>query len=100
MALMTELIPVACVSYALENMNLCRRMKLVCACEGLRVVKAPDFPVGDEAGRVGSGFGVVTVADSGIGTICVYWYEDGDTTVWTRAAEHGLDVVCEYKRSR
>ena len=96
---MSELIPVACASYALENMSLCRRWKLVCAVEGLQVVKAPDFPVGQEAGRVGCGIGIVTVADSDLGNISVYWTEDGDTTVWTRAAGHGLDVVCEIKRN-
>ena len=68
-------------------------MLLVCAFEGLLVVKSPSFPEGEEAGRVGNGVGVVHEADGELGNLKVYWTEDGDFSVWTRAGVDGFDVV-------
>ena len=93
--------PVACVSHAIEHTSLCKRGRLQCASVGLKVVRSPRFD-GDEAGRVGTGTGVVVDPDPGLGNIAVYWPLDGDRTLWTRAGSHGMDVVVDlnaYKRA-
>lgn len=90
---MSEWAPVACVSYASRNIRMCKKQQLVCAYPGLCVVRSPSFPVGDEAGRVGNGVGIVYEDDNVLGNLRVYWKEDGDFTVWTRASYHGFDVV-------
>ena len=86
--------PVACVSHAIDNMGLCKGRRMQCASVGLKVVRSPRFD-GDEAGRVGTGTGVVVDPDFGLSNIAVYWPLDGDTTLWTRAGSHGMDVVVD-----
>ena len=86
-------IPVVCVTFAIRNITKCKRNELVCASPGLCVVKSPSFPDGEEAGRVGEGVGVVIEDDSELGNLKVYWSDDSDFTCWTRASDHGLDVV-------
>lgn len=83
----------ACATFANSNSSKCRRNQLVCAFPGLYVVKSPSFPEGEEAGRVGNGVGIVHESDYQLGNLKIYWRDDGDFTFWTRAAEHGLDVV-------
>ena len=85
--------PVACTTFALDNMFRWMRGEFVCAKRGMLVEKSPSFPAGQESGRVGRGVGVVVDDDSDAKTIHVYWREEGDHTVWTRASEAGMDVI-------
>ena len=85
----------ACVTYAVHNAAMCKRKAIVCAFPGMRVVKSPSFPEGEESGRVGTGVGVVVWDDTKLGNLKVYWDDDGDYTCWTRASSHGFDVVTE-----
>jgi hypothetical protein len=87
--------PVVCKTYFAECERNGTEGGFVCAHAGLLVRASPALQcVGAEiAGRVYGGIGCVTKADIGVGNIAVYWYSVGDETVWTRAADHGTDVV-------
>ncbi len=84
---------VACVSYALQNPLMLHMGVVVCAHGGMEVRKSPEFPEGKEAGRVGTGVGIVLNPNGCLGNLVVRWPEDGDYTLWTRAGAHGFDVV-------
>lgn len=79
---------VACLSFEDRTSGVVTR-----AYAGMLVCKHPSFPEGEEAGRVGNGIGVILNPDAGLGNVVVYWENDGDTTLWTRAACHGFDLV-------
>ena len=96
---MTTNVPVACVTFYYKSIkNGIKRDELVCAYKGLRVVPSRLFPQGEEAGRVGEGVGIVQESDSPLGNLKVYWIKNGDSTCWTRAADHGLDVMTEVTK--
>ena len=85
--------PVVCVSFAVEHPELCYIGRIQCAYIGLEVVGSPWVDDEQSCGRVCSGVGVVTNPDSGLGNISVWWKDDSDLTTWTRAADHGFDVL-------
>ena len=85
--------PVVCLAFSAQHLVSCRLGVFQPAYVGLRVAKSPSFPTGEEAGRVGPGVGTVTKVELGNGNIEVLWHEVGDITLWTRAGEHGFDVV-------
>ena len=84
---------VASFCSAMQNPALVASGTIVCAALDMRVERSPDFPEGQEAGRVGRGVGIVKCIDNGLGNICVWWEEDGDYTLWTRACPPECDVV-------
>ena len=86
-------LPVASTEYVRENLGMAIGGQVVCAREDLLVRRSPTFPDGEEAGRVGPGVGCVVHPNGGLQNIHVEWPESGDKTIWTRAGEHGFDVV-------
>lgn len=93
--------PVACLSFEsvsgeVGQLMLARgesTMPVAFAHAGMLVRKHPLFPAGEEAGRVGNGVGMILNPDAGLGNVTVYWEDDGDTTLWTRASLDGFDLV-------
>ena len=92
--------PVACVSFCMSNLTLAQSDSVEQAVVGLRVIRSPSFE-GEVAGRVGNGVGIVKNPDLSTGNIAVWWPQDSDLTIWTRADNHGFDVVvspCNARR--
>lgn len=87
-------LPVGSLEYCAAHVHAVARGEVVCAVEGMHVVRSPRFPDGEEqAGRVQDGVGQVVDVNVGLENIGVEWKETGDRTVWTRAGTHGFDVV-------
>lgn len=84
--------PVVCLSHYRVCLAVGTVGGAACARTGMLVVRHPDF-VGEASGRVADGVGWVIDPDFGLGNIAVYWDDSGDRTLWTRAADHGTDVV-------
>jgi len=93
--------PVACLSFESRSGEVGKLMlargentvPVAFAYAGMLVRKHPLFPIGEEAGRVGNGVGMILNPDAGLGNVTVYWEDDGDTTLWTRASLEGFDLV-------
>ena len=93
-------LPVGSLEYCVSNVQCVAKGEVVCAAEGMRVVRNPRFPLGEEqAGRVQDGVGEIVDVNVGLENISVAWEQTGDRTVWTRAGSRGFDVVVGHERS-
>jgi len=72
---------------------LASRDDVILAREGMVVFKNPDFPKGEESGRVCDGPGKILCVSTVVGGLDVHWIDRDDRTIWTRAGIGGFDVV-------